>query len=261
MTEFNIYLAILAVVVAGVLSCVPYVNKPSRFLVTFVHELGHGVVGFFVGGGFPSITLSLNEEGAAQARFNRDGFAFRLRRMIHLLAGYSTPVTAGAALIFAAWFGFIEQATWVLVGAGVVSILANILGGPFRNWFGILFSMIYTVLVFFMILVSEENAYLLVLFMGTTFLVRGVFDLVFIARRSFGLRLVRDRTLGVENDERFRSRNTRYYEESDRFVGDDLMFLTEDMGFGGPRRWFIMLAMVTVACVTVQVYVFTIWLS
>lgn len=93
--------------------------RVARLGVTFVHELGHAVVGIGCGRKFTGFVLRQDASGHAVTRGPTRG----LGRVLTTWAGYPAPAIVGAALVWAALRGW---AAPVLTAALLVTLMALI---------------------------------------------------------------------------------------------------------------------------------------
>lgn len=116
----------LAVALAALGVGADLVWRQLRYLITTVHELGHIVVGWFVGRRVQSVRLHHDTSGLTVTHGKRSGPGIFLL----YLAGYPAPSLAGFLLL---WAVIYRHAGWAL---GVVLVLLLVCLGLVRNWFG-----------------------------------------------------------------------------------------------------------------------------
>lgn len=158
---------------------VPYIRKIAEWFVTIIHELGHGISALLLGGGIRGIKLHADGSGLTETSHNLNIF-FRLVNRIVLLMGYAFPVYLGIALLIAAMGDLIDLGVWVLIGMGVLTLIF------IRNLFGLLIVAIYFLTVFGVLIMHlHVDTVFLLLFMGMLFTVRGIYDIIMVAKMVF----------------------------------------------------------------------------
>lgn len=132
---------VLSIVLTIVLYQVPagrYILYPLTLLSTFVHEFGHGISAWLVGGAFDQMYIYADTSGLAQAR--TDGS--RVSRAVVAAGGLLGPAFAGGISFVLARTK--KRAKWGLVALGAAFLLAAILF--VRNVFGFILVSAYAAL-------------------------------------------------------------------------------------------------------------------
>lgn len=116
----------LAVALAALGVGVDLVWRQLRYLVTTVHELGHVVVGWFVGRTIQSVHLNHDTSGLTITHGKRSGPGIFLL----YVAGYPAPSVAGFLIL---WAVIYRHAGWAM-GLSLALLLVCLV--LVRNWFG-----------------------------------------------------------------------------------------------------------------------------
>lgn len=171
------YLAVLGVVLVCVF--VPYIRKVSEWFVTIIHEFGHALVALLLGGGINGIKLHADGSGVTVTK-QAQGLFYKLFRRIILFAGYSFPLYIGIALMVTVVTKNIN------VGMGILLVMGLLTFIFLRNWFGLVIILIYFAVLFaFWQFHTVLDGKYLVLFMGMLFVIRGIYDIVIVAKLVF----------------------------------------------------------------------------
>lgn len=120
-TTFFVY-----VVVAIVLTRVPFIGKYFRLMNTLVHEMGHVLASLMTSGRAYQVHLFSDTSGVAYTATSS-----RLSRVITSLAGYPFASFMAFAYIYLIHIGKMEWVLYSLVALLVVSMVLFV-----RNWFG-----------------------------------------------------------------------------------------------------------------------------
>lgn len=100
--------------------------RQLRYLVTTVHELGHVVVGWFVGRTIQSVHLNHDTSGLTITHGKRSGPGLFLL----YLAGYPAPSVAGFVIL---WAVIYRHSGWAMCLLLILLLVCLVL---VRNWFG-----------------------------------------------------------------------------------------------------------------------------
>lgn len=119
-------------ILASVLSMVPFAGKFLNVLNTLIHESGHAVMAMLTGGGVMNIKLSADTSGAAQTKSK-----YWLGKVFTSLAGY--PVSALIAWLF---FWLIKEKNTTYVYYIILSLILINLILWVRNTFGIIWLLV-----------------------------------------------------------------------------------------------------------------------
>lgn len=163
----------LAVLLVGLDSTWRYV----RYAITTVHELGHVVVGWFVGRTVESINLNHDTSGLTMTRGRPDGIGY----FFLYVAGYTAPPVAGFVLLASVIY---ERAGWGMAALTGLLLVALIF---IRNAFGVLVLVVQLVVYGGLWYVNDQEALgWLLLLVGSLMSVggtRAAVDLVSLHRR------------------------------------------------------------------------------
>lgn len=116
----------LAVALAALGVGADFVWRQLRYLITTVHELGHVVLGWFVGRTVQSVHLNHDTSGLTITHGKRSGPGIFLL----YLAGYPAPSVAGFLIL---WAVIYRHAGWAM---GLLLVLLLVCLVLVRNWFG-----------------------------------------------------------------------------------------------------------------------------
>ena len=162
---------------------IPGVSRISNWFTTIVHETGHGLMSIILPGiKLGSFRLHNNGSGETGSFHAYNPFS-RLSRIIELFAGYSFPIYLGISLIVSATlFDNTKFGIIALAGMGVLMLLY------IRNWFGIVILVVYFAFLFAWYAMAGHvlNSHYVIIFMGATFLIRGICDIITAAKLVYG---------------------------------------------------------------------------
>lgn len=165
-------------------------------LITFVHELGHAITGFFVGRGVGGIKL--NFDGSGETRDTGRRAFIPGGRFLALVMGYPAPVLLGAFLLGAVAGDYINLSMRIMLFFGIFTLIF------IRNLWGLLVVLAWIAFSFvastylYESLISE----IILTLVGTFFIVGGVKDLVLLFNQyTHGLAPETD--LGIMRRERW----------------------------------------------------------
>jgi hypothetical protein len=116
------------IVLASILSVIPFLGKFLNVLNTMIHESGHAIAALVTGGGVMNIKLSADTSGAAQTKSK-----YWIGKVFTSLAGY--PVSSATALLF---FWLIQEQKINYIFIIIISLILINLILWVRNAFGII---------------------------------------------------------------------------------------------------------------------------
>lgn len=144
------------VLVALVLTRVPFIGKYFRIMNTLVHEMGHVLASLMTSGRAYQVHLFSDTSGVAYT-----GTSSRLSRVITSLAGYPFASMVAFAYIYMIHLGKMEWVLYSLVALLIVSLVFFV-----RNWFGFAWTATFlsvTLLIHFYASEKTMMMYLLVI--------------------------------------------------------------------------------------------------
>lgn len=149
---------------------VPGVKRIVQYVGTLFHEFGHAIISLLTGGGAHSIRIHADTSGVTGTSHQRSAGGL-LSRVLTTLAGYSTPVNLGLALLITSLVGWSDVGFWFLVGVSILVLLLT------RNLFGFLVTIGFSGLMAVFFLTSFVTHEQVVFFFGAVLLLLGLKDI------------------------------------------------------------------------------------
>jgi hypothetical protein len=158
----------LALVVTWFLWNTPVVY-PIRILVTFLHEISHGLAAVLTGGGIDRITIDPDGSGLC---WTRGGW-----RIAVLPAGYLGSMLLGSLILILACRTRFDKVISAIIGVALVAICLVYVRSVFGFWFGLLIGLSLTAAGVWL---SEGINDFLLVFIGSASCLYALFDLQYL---------------------------------------------------------------------------------
>ena len=143
----KLWILIVAVLVGFVLPHIPVVGKFFNIINTAVHELGHALVALFTQGEVLKIQLFKNTSGTTTTKSKN-----KISAVLISLAGY--PFAASVAWLC---FYLIVNEVYIIVLAGLSVLFLIMLILWIRNWYGVIWVLLFCALNGFLLYYGNEQ--------------------------------------------------------------------------------------------------------
>lgn len=111
----------IAFITAGTIF-LPNVWSRTRFIVTYVHEFGHGIVSILTGGGMQGIKIHDDTSGVTET-YRKKGFIGWISGILTTYFGYPFPGILGGILIITVNLGYTSLSFFVITFIAIILIL------------------------------------------------------------------------------------------------------------------------------------------